>query len=50
MGFLSYKTDYAGHPFENRPVGHADHRIAIRAEELSAHLAKLREPRTATVW
>jgi predicted Zn-dependent peptidase len=43
LGFLTYQADYAGHPFANRPIGFLTTVPAIRAEDLAAHLATLRE-------
>lgn len=43
LGLLALKAMFAGHPYENRPVGTIESVTALNAEALKGYLAKVRE-------
>lgn len=43
LGLLSHRALFKGHPYENRAVGTLDSVSKLTAEQVKAHLAKLRE-------
>lgn len=49
LALLSLEAVYDGHPYENRPIGTEASVTGLAAEDLEAHLAKLRETSRLTV-